>query len=90
MRRLHSSDKPSDNPFVRAVEEVDEQYDLPSMHLVSLYLKDAAKRDDATVRLVLLDAAIAAVVGPSLWIVWVWFGGRTKPGGPATKSEASA
>jgi len=47
------------------------------------------ERDSATVRIVLLDAAIVAVVGFSLWIIWVWFGSRNKPDGPVTRSEAS-
>ncbi len=52
-------------------------------------LRTRVERDSATVRIVLLDAAIVAVVGFSLWIIWVWFGSRNKPDGPVTRSEAS-
>ncbi len=90
IRRLTSPREPSRDDPLEAALSADEQHDLQSIHLVSLYLKEAAKRDAAAVRLALLSAAIVAVFVLSLWVLWVWFGGRDKPAERDTKREGSA
>jgi len=93
LRRLGARPTPSGSPVAASIRQMldsaDERYDVPSLPLVSRYLSDAGERDSAALNVILLNAAIVAVVGFSLWVIWVWFGGRTKPGGSATRSEAS-